>query len=92
MSFYQSKNKIMYRRYRMVRRIIWSFTYVDPSSFRGIIMLLINLIQDYTFMTYGMDRCLVELNDYYTKLCVDEMYKRIRLEFEQRGFNMRNSF
>ena len=92
MSFYQSKNKIIYRRYRMVRRIIWSFTYVDPPRFRANIMLLINLIQSYTFMVYGMDSCLVELNDYYAELCVDEMYKRIRLELEQRGFNIRNSF
>ena len=86
MSFYQTKNKIIYRRYRMIRRIIWSFKFTDCVSFRANIMLLINLISSYTHMVYGEYDCLLNLDEYYVTMCIDEMYKRIKLELEQRGF------
>ena len=85
MSFYQDKNKIIYRRYRLIRRIIWSFKFVDCVSFRANIMLLINLISSYTYMVYGAYECLLNLDDYYVTLCIDEMHKRIKLENAFRG-------
>lgn len=86
MSFYQIKNKIIYRSYRMIRKIIWSFRFTDYVSFRANIMLLINLISSYTHMVYGEYECLLNLDEYYSSMCIDEMYKRIKLELEQRGF------
>ena len=85
MSFYQDKNKIIYRRYRLIRRIIWSFKFVDCVSFRANIMLLINLISSYTYMVYGEYECLLNLDEYYATMCIDEMYKRIKLEIAFRG-------
>lgn len=85
MSFYQDKNKIIYRRYRLIGHIIWSFKFVDCVSFRANIMLLINLISSYTHMVYGAYECLLNLDDYYATLCIDEMHKRIKLENAFRG-------
>lgn len=86
MSFYQTKNKIIYRRYRMIRRIIWSIKFTDCVSFRANIMLLINLISSYTYTVYGEYERLLNLDEYYATMCIDEMYKRIKLELKQRGF------
>ena len=86
MSFYRDKSKIIYRRYRMIRQIIWSFKYVDNVSFRANIMLLINIISSYTYMVYGEYGYLLLLDDYYSNMCIKEMCKRIRLEFDTRGF------
>lgn len=80
MSFYRDKYKIIYRRYRMVRKFIWTTKFIKPASFRADIMLLINLISSYTFMIYGDYMWLVALNDYYANVCIDEMYERIKIE------------
>lgn len=80
MSFYRDKYKIIYRRYRMIRKFIWTTKFIKPASFRADIMLLINLISSYTFMIYGEYMCLVALNDYYANVCIDEMYERIKIE------------
>lgn len=80
MSFYQDKSKIIYRRYRMIRKFIWTTKFIEPTSFRADIMLLINTISSYTFMIYGAYMWLVDLNDYYTQMCIDEMYERIKIE------------
>lgn len=80
MSFYQDKSKIIYRRYRMVRKFIWTTKFIEPTSFRADIMLLINMIASYTFMIYGEYMWLVTLNDYYANMCIDEMYERIKIE------------
>lgn len=80
MSFYRDKYKIIYRRYRMIRKFIWTTKFIKPASFRADIMLLINLISSYTFMIYGEYMWLVALNDYYENVCIDEMYERIKIE------------
>ena len=74
----------------MIRKIIWSFEFVDCVRFRSNIMLLINLISSYTHIVYGEYECLMNLDEYYATMCIDEMYKRIKLEIEQRGFGKRN--
>ena len=86
MSFYQIKNKIIFRRYRMIRKIIWSFRFTDCVSFRANIMLLINLISSYTYMVYGEYESLLNLDEYYATMCIDEMYKRIKLEISYKWF------
>lgn len=80
MSFYQDKSKIIYRRYRMIRKFIWTTKFIEPTSFRANIMLLINIVDSYTFMIYGNYRDLVILNDYYAEICIREMRERIMLE------------
>lgn len=80
MSSYRDKYKIIYRRYRMIRKFIWTTKFIKPASFRADIMLLINLISSYTFMIYGEYMWLVALNDYYANVCIDEMYERIKIE------------
>lgn len=80
MSFYRDKYKILYRRYRMIRKFIWTTKFIEPTSFRADIMLLINLIASYTHMIYGANMWLVALNDYYENMCIDEMNERIKLE------------
>lgn len=80
MSFYRDKYKIIYRRYRMIRKFIWTTKFIKLASFRADIMLLINLISSYTFMIYGEYMWLVALNDYYANVCIDEMYERIKIE------------
>lgn len=80
MSFYRDKYKIIYRRYRMIRKFIWTTKFIEPISFQTDIMLLINLISSYTFMIYGPYTQLVDLNNYYENICINEMHKRIKLE------------
>lgn len=80
MSFYRDKYKIIYRRYRMIRKFIWAIKFIEPTSFRADIMLLINIVDSYTFMIYGEYMWLVALNDYYAELCIREMNERIKLE------------
>lgn len=80
MSFYRDKYKIIYRRYRMIRKFIWLSKFIEPTSFRANTMLLINITSSYTYMIYGEYMWLVALNDYYTQMCIDEIYERIKIE------------
>ena len=80
MNFYKIKNKIIYRKYRVVRKIIWSIKYTDVKSFKSDIMMLINTINFYNYILYGHHICLHELNNYYAEICIDEMEKRMKLE------------
>lgn len=41
-------------------------------------MLLINLISSYTHMVYGEYDCLINLDEYYAEMCIDEMFERIK--------------
>lgn len=80
MSFYQDKSKIIYRRYRMIRKFIWTTKFIEPTSFRANIMLLVNIVDSYTTMIYGAYIDLVSLNNYYAEMCISEMRERIMLE------------
>lgn len=80
MSFYRNKYKIIYRRYRMIRKFIWTTKFIEPTSFRADIMLLINIIHSYTLIIYGEYKWLVALNGYYANMCIDEMHERIKIE------------
>lgn len=77
---YRIKNKVIYRRYRVIKNIIWSIKYISEESFKSDIMMLINITNTYTDLEYGHFKCLYDLNNYYTVLCIKEMHDRIKLE------------
>lgn len=80
MNFYKIKNKIIYRKYRMVKKIIWSIKYTDMKSFKSDIMTLIHTVNYYNYLMYGEYNCLYELNSYYAEMCIDEMDKRLKVK------------
>lgn len=80
MSYYRIKNKVIYHRYRVIRKIIWRIKYISEKSFKSDIMSLINITNTYTDLVYGHFKCLYDLNNYYTDLCIKEMNERIELE------------
>ena len=82
MNFYRVKSKIIYRRYRLIKRIIWTYKYTDSINFKANIMLLISMISGYTYMLYGNYSQLVALNDFYKCMCLMEMHKRLMLEMD----------
>lgn len=53
----------LYRKYRLINRIIWSYKYTDSISFKANIMLLISMISSYTYMK----RCARLYYAYYMK-------------------------
>lgn len=79
MNYSKIKSKLIYHRYRVIRKVIWSIKYISKESFKSDIMVLINITNSYTDLVYG-DKELYRLNNYYTKLCMAEMYERINLE------------
>jgi len=80
MNFYKIKNKIIYRKYRMVKKIIWNIRYSGMKSFKSDIMTLINTVNSYNYLMYGEYNCLYELNTYYAEMCIEEMDKRLKVE------------
>lgn len=80
MNFYKIKSKLIYHRYRVIRKVIWNIKYISKNSFRSDIMVLINMTNSYTDLVYGEYKELYRLNNYYTKLCMEEMNERIKLE------------
>lgn len=80
MNFYKIKSKLIYHRYRVIRKVIWSIVYISEQSFKSDIMTLINITNSYTDLVYGEYKELYRLNNYYTKLCMDEMNERILLQ------------
>lgn len=80
MNFYKIKSKLIYHRYRVIRKVIWSIKYISKESFKSDIMVLINITNSYTDLVYGEYKELYCLNNYYTELCMEEMYERIKLE------------
>ena len=86
MNFFKIKSKIIYRRYRLIMKIIYSFKYCNNIQFRTHILLLIHCISNYNYICYGNHECLSKLIDYYEIQCIDNMYNRTKLEFDTRGF------
>jgi hypothetical protein len=80
MNFYKIKSKIIYHRYRVIRKVIWSIRYITKESFKSDIMVLINITNSYTDLVYGEYKELYCLNNYYTIMCMKEMHERIKLE------------
>ena len=85
MSGYRNNAKMIFRKYRIVRSIIWSIKYTDFSKFRTNIMQLIGIVHSFILILYSKETDLIRLNDYYAEMCIDEMYGRLRLELH--GFS-----
>lgn len=80
MSGYRNIANMIFRKYRIVRSIIWSIEYIDFIKFRNNITQLIGIIHFLISILYGSKPILAQLNDYYAKMCIDEMHKRLMLE------------
>lgn len=90
MTYYQIKNKLIYRRYRVLKSIIQEIKYINIKSFKCNVLLLLDIIYSYTNSIYGCDDYLYRLNNYYSKLCIAEMNERIFIEENIR--KMQNCF
>ena len=77
---YRNTDKMIFRKYRIVRTIIWSIECIDSSKFKNNIMQLIDIVYSYILILYSKEPDLMTLNDYYATMCIDEMYKRLSLE------------
>ena len=82
MSDYTNSAKIIFHKYRIVRSIIWSIEYIDSAKFRNNIMQLIDIVYSFIVILYSKEPILIRLNDYYAEMCIDEMYKRLKLEMD----------
>lgn len=80
MNYYQNASKIIFRRYRMIRKVIWCLPYVDLNSFTSNITILISAVYTQMRVMYRNHSCLLDLNIYYRNVCIDEMNERIELE------------
>ena len=82
MSDYGNSAKMIFRKYRIVRSIIWSIKCTDLSKFRTNIIQLIGIVHHFILILYSKEIDLIRLNDYYAEMCIDEMSKRLKLETE----------
>lgn len=90
MNYYYNASKIIYRRYRILRKIIQTFEYTNLSEFRNAITILIGAVYDSMNTFYGVYPCLFYLNTYYKTMCFEAMYVRIDIESIKGGFKMSN--
>ena len=90
MTYYQNKNNLIYRRYRMFKHIIWQIKYINIKSFKCNVLSILDIIYSYTNSIYGCDDYLYRLNNYYSKLCIAEINERIFIEENTR--KMHNCF
>ena len=77
---YRNSAKIIFRKYRIVRSIIWSIECIDLRKFRNNIMQLIDIVHSFILILYSKEIDLIRLNDYYAEMCIDEMHERLRIE------------
>lgn len=80
---YRKTDKMIFRKYRIVRSIIWSFECIDPIKFRQNIIQLIDIVHSFILILYSTEPNLIRLNDYYAEMCIDEMYERLRIEIHK---------
>ena len=79
MSGYGNSAKMIFRKYRIVRSIIWSIECIDSQKFRTNIIQLIDIVHSFILILYSKDTDLIRLNAYYADMCIDEMHERLRL-------------
>ena len=80
MSDFGNSAKMIFRKYRIVRSIIWSIECIDSQKFRTNILQLIDIVHSFIIILYSKEIDLIRLNDYYAEMCIDEMHERLRLE------------
>ena len=83
MSDYGNSAKMIFRKYRIVRSIIWSIKCTDSPKFRTNIIQLIDIVHSFILILYSKETDLIRLNDYYAEMCIDEMHERLRLEMSE---------
>ena len=83
MSGYRNIANMIFRKYRIVRSIIWSIDCIDSQKFRNNIIQLIDIVHSFILILYSKDTDLIRLNDYYAEMCIDEMHERLRLEMHK---------
>ena len=83
MSGYRNSANMIFRKYRIVRSIIWSIECIDTQKFRTNIIQLIDIVHSFILILYSKETDLIRLNDYYAEMCIDEMHKRLRLEMHK---------
>lgn len=79
MSYCRNANKLIYRKYRIIRRIIWSIPFINSTGYRKSMMSIIDSLYYHTKSLYLFYACLVNVNNYYRTMCIEEMHERIRL-------------
>ena len=79
MSDFGNSAKMIFRKYRIVRSIIWSIECIDSQKFRTNILQLIDIVHSFIIILYSKEIDLIRLNDYYAEMCIDEMSKRLKL-------------
>ena len=83
MSGYRNSANMIFRKYRIVRSIIWSIKCTDLPKFRTNIIQLIGIVHSFILILYSKETDLIRLNDYYAEMCIDEMHERLRLEMHE---------
>ena len=83
MSGYRNSANMIFRKYRIVRSIIWSIEYIDSPKFINSILQLIDIVHSFILILYSKETDLIRLNDYYAEMCIDEMHERLRLEMHE---------
>lgn len=79
MSYCRTANKLIYRKYRIIRRIIWTIPFINLTEYRKSMLSIINTLYYQTKSLYSFYACLVNANNYYRIMCIEEMHERIRL-------------
>ena len=80
MNYYQNASKKIFRRYRMIRKVIWGLPYVNVYSFSSNISILRSAVFSQMNYRYKNNSCLLYLINYYSNMCSEEMCERIELE------------
>ena len=83
MSGYGNSAEMIFRKYRIVRSIIWSIKWTDLPKCRTNIIELIGIVHSFILILYSKEIDLIRLNDYYAEMCIDEMHERLRLEMHE---------
>lgn len=86
MSYCRTANKLIYRKYRIIRRIIWTIPFINSTGYRKSMLSIIDSLYYHTQIVISFYSCLVNVNNYYRTMCIDEMHKRIKLENSYKGF------
>lgn len=80
MSYYQNASKIIYRRYRVLRKIIQTFEYTNSNAFSTNMLMLVRAVYVDMNILYGDYLCLSYLNNYYRDKCLEMIYNRNDIE------------
>lgn len=78
MSYCRTANKLIYRKYRIIRRIIRNVPFTSSTGYRKAMLSIIDSVYYHMESLYS-STCLVNVNNYYRNMCFEEMHERIGL-------------